>query len=69
MNISTLLAPAILSRKRHRTGDVLIIELPTPNINITLVNWRTPIQTLTAISAERILKEEKVEVISEHLRD
>jgi hypothetical protein len=69
MNISTLLAPAMLSRKRRRMGDVLIIKLPTPNMNIILVNRRTPIQTLTRISAERILKEEKVEVILEHLRD
>ena len=69
MNISTPSAPAMSSRKRRRTGDVSTIELPTPNTNITSVNRRTPIQTPTAISAERISKEEKVEVISEHLRD
>jgi hypothetical protein len=61
------------SRKRRRTGDVSTIELPTPSINTTLVNQRTPIQTPTGASAERIsrsvTKEEKVRVISEHLRD
>jgi len=61
------------SRKRRRTGNVLIIKLPTPSINTILVNQRTPIQTPTGASAERIsrsvTKEEKVRVISEHLRD
>ena len=61
------------SRKRRRTGDVSTIELPNPSINTALVNRRTPIQTPTGVSAERIsrrvTKEEKVGVISEHLRD
>ena len=61
------------SRKRRRTGDVSTIEPPAPITNITPVNQRTPIQTPTGASAERIsrpvTKEEKVEVILEHLRE
>ena len=67
MNISTPSAPAMLSRKRRQTGNVSTIKLPTPTTNTTLVNQRTPIQTLTGASARRILKEEKVGVILEHL--
>ena len=67
MNISTLLAPAILSRKYHQTGNILTIKLPTPTINTILVNQRTPIYIITGASAKRILKEEKVRVILEHL--
>ena len=73
MNISTLLAPAILSGKRRRTGNISIIKLPTPTTNILLVSRRTPIRIPTRISAERIsrrvIKEEKVKVILEYLRD
>ena len=73
MNISTLLASAMSSRKRRRTGNILIIKLPTLTINIILVNQRILIQTPTRISAERIsrllIKEEKVGVILKHLRD
>jgi len=52
---------------------VSTIELPPQTINITPVNWWMPIQVLTRISAKQILrlgiKEEKVGVILEHLRD
>jgi len=61
------------NRKRRRTGNMLTIKLPTPFINTTLVNQRTPIQIPTGASAERIsrpvIKEEKVRVISKHLWD
>jgi len=57
------------SRKRRQTGDILIIELPTPTTNTTLVNRPMPIQTPTRASAKRILKEEKVGVILEHLQE
>ena len=68
MNIFTPLAPAMLSRKHHQTGDVLTVELFTPIINTILVNRRTPIWILIGVSAKRILKEEKVKVILEHLQ-
>jgi len=54
----------MLSRKRRQTGNMSTIKLPTPSINTTLVNWRTPIQTPTRASAEWIsrpvIKEKKV---------
>ena len=37
------------SRKRRRIGNGLIIESPSPTINITLVNQRTPINTNRSI--------------------
>ena len=50
-----------------------IIKLPTPTVNIILVNQRTPNQILTRASAKQILrqviKEEKVKIILEYLRD
>jgi hypothetical protein len=72
MDISTPSAPQMLSRKRRRTGNGSTIESATTT-NTTPVNQRTPVQTTTGASAERIsrpvTKEEKVRVISGHLRD
>ena len=72
MNTSTPSAPPMLSRKRRRTGNGSTIESATTT-NTTPVNQRTPVQTTTGASTERILrpvtKEEKVRVISGLLRD